>query len=129
MDYQLASLFTGLALAGSILWLVRRGHLHGPRAFWWIGLAVGIMLLGCWPRLTDLIGSYLGIAYPPILVVIAGFGLLLLKMLYLDLDRSRQEQRLRRLAQRLAMLEAQLAPPKAPAETDDVKRVEQPGSG
>ncbi len=36
-----------------------------------------------------------------------GFGLLLIKILTMDLERSRQERLIRRLAQRLAMLEAQ----------------------
>lgn len=111
MDYQLTSLLMGLALAGVIFALVRRGYLHGPRAFWWISLACGIMILGLWPRLTDLISRYLGVSYPPILAVIAGFGLLFLKVLSLDLERSRQEQRIRRLAQRVAILEARVTPP------------------
>jgi hypothetical protein len=57
--------------------LVRRAHLHGPHAIWWIGLAAGIILLGTWPRLTDLIAPYLGVSYPPIVAVILGFALVL----------------------------------------------------
>ena len=108
MTYQLTSLMIGLSLAGMILWLVRRAHLHGPHAIWWIGLAAGIILLGTWPRLTDLIAPYLGVSYPPIVAVILGFALLLVKMMDMDLQRSRQEQRIRRLAQRLALLEARI---------------------
>ena len=108
MTYQLTSLIIGLSLAGVILWLVRRAHLHGPHAIWWIGLAAGIILLGTWPRLTDLIAPYLGVSYPPIVAVILGFALMLVKMMDMDLQRSRQEQRIRRLAQRLALLEARI---------------------
>ncbi len=108
MTYQLTSLMIGLSLAAMILWLVRRAHLHGPHAIWWIGLAAGIILLGTWPRLTDLIAPYLGVSYPPIVAVILGFALLLVKMMDMDLQRSRQEQRIRRLAQRLALLEARI---------------------
>jgi hypothetical protein len=108
MTYQLTSLVIGLVLAITILVLVRRAHLHGPHAIWWIGLAAGIILLGTWPRLTDLIAPYLGVSYPPIVAVILGFALMLIKMMSMDLERSRQEQRLRRLAQRLALLEARI---------------------
>jgi len=108
MTYQLTSLVIGLVLAITILVLVRRAHLHGPHAIWWIGLAAGIILLGTWPRLTDLIAPYLGVSYPPIVAVILGFALMLVKMMSMDLERSRQEQRLRRLAQRLALLEARI---------------------
>ena len=109
MTYQLTSLVIGIALAATILTLVRRAHLHGPHALWWLALAAGIILLGIWPRLTDLIAPYLGVSYPPIVAVLLGLGLLLVKMMSMDLQRSRQEQRIRRLAQRLAMLEAELA--------------------
>ena len=108
MSYQLTSLLIGLALAGSILWLLRRAHLHGAHALWWIALAIAIILLGSWPRLTDLAARYLGVSYPPIIAVLLAFGLILVKMLTMDLERSRLEQRLRRLAQRLALLEARL---------------------
>ena len=109
MTYQLTSLVIGLALAAAILMLVRRAHLHGPHALWWLALAAGIIVLGIWPRLTDLIAPYLGVSYPPIVAVLLGLGLMLVKMMSMDLQRSRQEQRIRRLAQRLAMLEADLA--------------------
>ena len=111
MTYQLTSLVIGLVLASIILILVRRAHLHGPNALWWLALAGGIIVLGIWPQVTDLIAPYLGVSYPPIVVILLGVGLLLVKMMSMDLQRSRQEQRLRRLAQRLAMLEAQLASP------------------
>ncbi len=108
MTYQLTSLAIGLVLAAVILLLVRRAHLHGPHALWWLGLAAAIIILGTWPRLTDLIAPYLGVSYPPIVAVILGFALVLVKMMSMDLERSRQEQRLRRLAQRLALLEARI---------------------
>lgn len=110
MTYQLTSLAIGMAIALIILWLVRRDHLHGPYALWWIGASVAIVIIGAWPGLIDGVAGYLGIGYPPILAVIVGFGLLLVKILTMDLERSRQERRIRRLAQRLALLEAREPP-------------------
>lgn len=118
MTYQLTSLVIGLALAAAILILVRRAHLHGPHALWWLALAAGIIVLGIWPQLTDLIAPYLGVSYPPIVAVLLGLGLMLVKMMSMDLQRSRQEQRIRRLAQRLAMLEAELAAVREKPSTD-----------
>jgi hypothetical protein len=106
MTYQLTSMAIGLTVAGIILWLVRRDHLHGPYALWWMGAAAAVAILGFWPRSFDVLGSYLGVSYPPILALILGFALLLIKILTMDLERSRQERQIRRLAQRLAMLEA-----------------------
>lgn len=109
ISYQLTSTVIGLAIAGSILFLVRRDHLHGPYAVWWLCVAAAVMLLGFFPRVTDYLAKLMGIGYPPILVIVIGFGLILVKMLTMDLERSRQERRIRRLAQRLAILEEQKA--------------------
>ncbi|MBK1619922.1 hypothetical protein CKO42_16010 [Lamprobacter modestohalophilus] len=109
MTYQWTSIVIGLALASTILWLVRRSHLHGPYALWWVGVGVVVVGLGFFPRLFDLLASQVGVNYPPILAVVLGFSLLLIKMLTMDLERSRQERQIRRMAQRMAILEARLA--------------------
>ncbi|MDG4555192.1 MAG: DUF2304 domain-containing protein [Candidatus Competibacter sp.] len=110
ITYQITSMAIGVGLAAIILFLVRRDHLHGPYALWWIGAAATVALLGLFPRLFDVLANKMGVSYPPILAIVLGFGLLLLKMLTMDLDRSRQERLIRRLAQRLAMLEARESP-------------------
>ena len=107
MTYQMTSMVIGLALAGIILWLVRRDHLHGPYAVWWIGAAATVTVLGFFPRVFDLIARHLGIGYPPMLAMVLGLAMLLIKILTMDLERSRQERQIRRLAQQIAMLEAQ----------------------
>ena len=105
ITYQITSMVIGISLAVIILFLVRRDHLHGPYAVWWIGAAATVGALGFFPRLFDYLAGYLGVRYPPILAIVLGLGLLLLKILTMDLERSRQERLIRRLAQRLAMLE------------------------
>ena len=107
ITYQLTSMAIGVSLAIVILFLVRRDHLHGPYAVWWIGAAATIALLGFFPRLFDVLALKLGISYPPILAIVLGFSMLVVKILTMDLERSRQERLIRRLAQRLAILEAQ----------------------
>jgi hypothetical protein len=107
ISYQVTSMAIGIAIAVVILFLVRRDHLHGPYAIWWIGAAATVGILGFFPRFFDYLAIYLGVRYPPILAIVLGLGLLLVKILTMDLERSRQERLIRRLAQRLAMLEAQ----------------------
>ncbi len=113
ITYQITSMAIGVSLAAIILLLVRRDHLHGPYAIWWIGAAATVAVLGLFPRLFDVLAAMLGVSYPPVLAIVLGFGLLLVKILTMDVERSRQERLIRRLAQRLAMLEAQ-----APAKLD-----------
>jgi len=87
---------------------VRRDHLHGKYALWWIFVAVGFAVLGFIPKFVDSVGVFLGISYPPILVVILGGGFIVIKMVTMDVERSREMVKLQRLAQRLAMLEGML---------------------
>ena len=117
ITYQITSMAMGVTIAVVILFLVRRDHLHGPYAIWWIGAAFTIGLLSFFPRFFDYLAVYVGVSYPPILAIVLGFGMLLVKILTMDLERSRQERLIRRLAQRLAMLEAQtpLPPPSLPS--------------
>lgn len=108
IPYQWTTAIIGLLIAGTILFLVRRDHMHGPYAVWWLAGSAIVVLISLFPGFVNLVAGWLGIAYPPILPVFVGMGLLLIKMLTMDLERSRQELKLRRLTQRLAMLEADL---------------------
>ncbi|MBK5967077.1 hypothetical protein CCR95_24160 [Thiocystis minor] len=128
MTYQMTSMAIGIGLAVVILWLVRRDHLHGPYAVWWIGAAATVCLLGFFPNLFDVIARSLGVGYPPVLALVLGFAMLLIKILTMDVERSRQERQIRRLAQQLAMLEARQPLPDqaagAKAGTGDARRTE-----
>jgi len=110
IPYQWTTAIIGFLIAGSILFLVRRDHMHGPYAVWWLASSAVVVLISLFPGFINLVAGRLGIAYPPILPVFVGMGLILIKMLTMDLERSRQELKLRRLTQRLAMLEATLEP-------------------
>lgn len=88
--------------------MLRRDHIHGSHAVWWLATAAGVVLLGLFPWLSDRLGRVLGIGYPPILAVLLGMAVLLIKVLSMDVEHARQERRLRRLIQRVALLEAQL---------------------
>jgi hypothetical protein len=105
VSYKWTSAVLGLLIAGVILMLVRRDYLHTRYSLWWLLIAVGVLILGFFPGLIDMVGSPFGVHYPPILLVIICLGFMLIKMLTMDLERSRHERELRRLAQRLALLE------------------------
>ena len=98
----------GLLVAGFILYLVRRDHLHSRYAIWWISAAVVMGLLGLFPSFVDWIGHRLGVHYPPVIPIVLGFSILVIKLLLMDIEHSRTEIKLNRLVQRLAMLEKEL---------------------
>jgi hypothetical protein len=105
VTYQLTSTLIGVGIAISILILVRRDHMRGSYAVWWLCVATIALLLGLFPKVFDKWAIWVGVSYPPVLALVLGLGLILIKMLTMDLERSRQERKIRRLAQRLAMLE------------------------
>lgn len=105
---QMTSAILGIGLAGAILFLVRRDHLHGPFAVWWFAVAAATFVLGVFPDLVVWLGHATGIVYAPVLPIIIGLSLVLIRLLKLDIDRSKQERQIRRLTQKLAILEQEL---------------------
>ena len=108
MTLSILSLVVGLSLAGTILFLVRRDHLHGPYALGWLLLAALIIVVAIVPASIDWVGRAVGIYYPPSLLCLLAIAALLIKSLVSDLERSRQERTVRRLSQKLAILEREL---------------------
>jgi len=108
ISYQVTTAVLGLAIAAVLLWLLRRDRLHARHALWWSAVALAVVVLGLFPRLVDWVAGWLGVAYPPVLALVMAVGVILVKMLLMDLEHSRQERTLRRLAQRIAILEAEL---------------------
>lgn len=108
MSHYFTSVGLGIVLAVGILWLVRRDHLHGSYALWWLLIAVGALLIGFFPSLVDWVGVKLGVAYPPMLLAMVAIIAVLLKLLGVDIDVTRRERRVRRLIQKVAILELEL---------------------
>ena len=109
MSAVITTALIGILMATAILYLVRRDHLHGSYALWWLAVAAAALLLGIFPQTIDWLGRLTGIAYAPVLPIIFGMGMILLRMLKMDIDRSRSERQLRRLTQKLGILEEELA--------------------
>jgi hypothetical protein len=119
MTAQLTAAVLGVLLAGTILFLVRRDHLHGPYALWWLGVAAATLILGVFPSVVPWLGVITGISYAPVVPIIVGISMILLRMLQLDIERSRQERQLRRLVQKIAILETEMKTARAPLRTSD----------
>lgn len=98
----------GIATAVIIVFLIRKDHLHVRYGLWWMGAAVIFALLGLFPTIVDFVAGKLGIAYPPVLALILGLVALVIKILVMDIERSRNTIRMQRLVQRIALLEAEI---------------------
>ena len=98
----------GLAIAALIIVLIRRDRLYVNHGFAWILTALIFSLLGFAPGIFDWLALHLGVGYPPVLGLTVGLGILVLKALLMDIDRSHAAMRQERLIQRVGMLEADL---------------------
>jgi hypothetical protein len=96
----------GLALAAIILLLLRRDHLYVMHGLFWVVVATAAAVLGLWPGLIDRLANFTGIFYPPALLLLAGLIVLFVKALHADIQNTRLQREVRRLNQRIAMLEA-----------------------
>ena len=88
--------------------LIRRDHLHVRFGLWWTAAAFTFALLGLFPAIFDTLARFLGIAYSPILALTFGAVILVIKILVMDIERSRNAIRMQRLIQRIALLESDL---------------------
>lgn len=105
---QITTALLGVGLAALIIYLIRRDHLYLMHGLFWTAVALGAVVLGTWPRLIDTLARWVGIAYPPALLLLLTCIVLFIKALHSDMINTRIERDVRRLNQRLAMLEADL---------------------
>lgn len=106
-EYYHTVLVIGFALAGGILYLVRRDHLYIRQGLFWIAAALVSLGFAIWPSAIDSIGGVLGIAYPPTLLFLTAILVLVVKTLLADIALTKLRRDLRRLNQRIALIEAQ----------------------
>jgi len=98
----------GLLVACVIILLMRKDRLHVNYGIGWVIVATAFALLGFAPSIIDQIAIYFGVSYPPVLALTLGVAVLVIKILLMDIERSRVELRNQRLIQRMAILEADL---------------------
>lgn len=106
--YNYFTASVGLVLAAFIIYLIRRDRLSAGYTIGWFLIAAAMCVLGLFPAITDWAGKILNIHYPPILLVILACCFILMKLLFMDIDRSRRDKRIRSLVQRLALYEAEV---------------------
>lgn len=105
VSLQITTALLGVGLAGLILLLLFRDHLHPLYGLFWMMVAFAAGVLGLWPGSINFLASIAGISYPPALLLLIAVIVLLVKSLYADIVNTRIERQVRRLNQRLAMYE------------------------
>ena len=106
---QWVSACVGLGVSLAILFFIRRDRLLVRHGLGWILVAFVVMVVGLFPGLVDFLASWAGVAYPPSIAMVSGFGALIIKALISDIELSRAEVKMTRLMQRLAILESEIS--------------------
>ena len=102
---QITTGLIGLGMALFIVLLLRRDHLYILHGLFWLTVASLAALFGLWPGLIDRVAGWAGIVYPPALLLLVAVVVLFVKALYADMANTRLERELRRLNQRVAMMD------------------------
>ncbi len=108
---QITTSLLGLGLAMVIMLLLRRDHIYILHGLFWIVVAGLAALLGFWPGLIDKVASWVGISYPPAALLLGAVLVLFVKALYADITQTQLERQLRRLNQRIALMDSQAGKP------------------
>ena len=99
---------TGLFVAATIVYLIKRDRLQVRHGVSWMLVAAIFALFGFAPSLLDRLAASLGVAYPPTVALVLGGSALIIKAVSSDVERSLSEVKITRIVQRLAMLEADI---------------------
>lgn len=106
MTYPAAAAAIGLMLAVLILILLRRDQLYLRDATFWLATAMVSIAFAFFPSLADLLGGMAGVAYPPALILAVVCVVLTIKALLADIAQTQLRRDVRRLNQRVALLDA-----------------------
>ena len=97
-----------LALLLLVLELVRRRLLAERYSLLWLAMALAVLLLAAARPLVDRLAALVGMSYPPSALFVAGFGAVLVLMLYLSAVITKLSRQNRIAAQRIGLLDSRL---------------------
>ena len=97
-----------LALLLLVLELVRRRLLAERYSLLWLAMALAVLLQAASRPMVDRLAALVGISYPPSALFVAGFGGMLVLMLYLTAVITKLSRQNRIAAQRIGLLDSRL---------------------
>jgi hypothetical protein len=105
---QIVALTVSIALLVAVLELVRRRKLTEEYSFLWIVSALALLALSVRREILHTAARWLGVYYPPILLVMLLILMVFVASLCFSVIVSRQRQQIERLIEETAILSAEL---------------------
>jgi hypothetical protein len=105
---QIVSLVVSISLLLAVLELVRRRKLTEEYSFLWIVCSIALVALSARQRVLDTAAAWLGVYYPPMVLLMAFILMVFIASLYFSVIVSRQRQQIERLIEDTAILSAEV---------------------
>ena len=102
MIYTLAIIFSVVFML-SIIILVRNNKLEEKYSLLWLIFGIGIIILSIFPNIIDKLAKYFNIIYPPSLIFLFAFIVLAIYIIHLSVIASKQNKRIIKLSQEIAI--------------------------
>lgn len=90
---------------GFIGLLIRRRYVRSKYGLLWVLVGVALVPLALWPTLLDRISDAIGVAYAPTTFLVVALAFVLLILVHYSFELTRLEERVRTLAEEIAMRE------------------------
>jgi hypothetical protein len=105
---QLVALAVSIVLLGTVLELVRRRRLIEEYSFLWISFSLILLVLSSRREILHSIAGWLGVFYPPIILVMLLIVMFSVASLWHSVIVSRHRQQIERLTEETALLSAEI---------------------
>ncbi len=105
---QIAAIAVSILFLTLVLELVRRRRLTEEYSFIWISCAVALLTLSIWREILHAAAHWLGVYYPPALLILILFTFVSVASLHFSVVVSRQRRQIERLSEETAILSARL---------------------
>ena len=105
---QIAAVIVSVALLSVVVRLVSGGKLREEYAFAWLVGSAGLLVISIWRESLDIAARWLGVFYPPALLLLAVILAVFCIALYFSVVISRQRKQIERLVEEVALLDAEV---------------------
>jgi hypothetical protein len=103
---QLVAIVVSALLLVVVVDLVRRRKLTEEYSFIWIVCAVALLVLSVWRETLHAVARWLGVFYPPAVLIMVLIVFVFVACLYFSVVVSRQREQIERLVEEVAILDA-----------------------
>jgi hypothetical protein len=115
---QFVAVAVSLGFLLAVLELVRRRRLTEEYSFLWIGFALLLLVLSLWREILHAVARWLGVYYPPAVLLLALLLFVFVASLYFSVVISRQRRQIERLVEDVAILAAEVREARQEREED-----------